>query len=128
MASVCQEYGLKPALDVLDLPKSTWYYHQQQKVPYDEKYQHLIPLLEEIARQHPEYGYRRTTVELHETYDEPVNHKVVKRLHQLWGLVLLRQARPPWPSGIRQAILAAGSRVNLVAQLTTIEAFPGSLH
>jgi hypothetical protein len=52
-------------------------------VAYPVKYAHLHAPLEEIARQHPEYGYRRTTSELHESYQQPVNHKVVLRLHQL---------------------------------------------
>ena len=52
---------------------------------------------------------------------EQVNHKVVQRLHQLWGLALLRTTRTPKPSGIRKIIVAAGSRVNIVAQLEKIE-------
>ena len=77
-------------------------------------------MLEEIARQHPEYGYRRTTTELQENYQEHVNHKVVQRLHQTWGLALLRTTRAPQPSGVRQIIVAAGDRANLLAQLKEI--------
>lgn len=121
VASVVGEYALSSALAALALPKSTWYYHQQQKVDYEEKYAHLRPTLEEIARQHPEYGYRRTTTELQETYQEQVNHKVVQRLHQTWGLALLRTTRAPQPSGIRQIIVAAGARINLLAQLEKVE-------
>ena len=120
IGSVIGEYSLSAALAALGLPKSTWYYHQQQKVDYEEKYAHLQPILEQIAREHPEYGYRRTTTELHEIYQEQVNHKVIQRLHQLWGLALLRTTRAPKPSGIRQVIVAAGSRVNIVAQLEEI--------
>lgn len=123
VASVCPEHELQPALDAVGLAKSTWYYHQKQKVSYTEKHGHLVPPLEEIARQHPEYGYRRATAELREAYGQLVNHKVVQRLHQLWGLSLLRQTRPPRPSGVRKAILAAGQRANLVAQLTEIQPF-----
>ena len=121
VASVIDGYSLSSALAALELPKSTWYYHQRQKVDYEEKYAHLRPMLEEIARQHPEYGYRRTTPELHENYQEQVNHKVVQRLHQLWSLALLRTTRTPQPSGIRKIIVAAGDRVNLLAQLDEIE-------
>jgi putative transposase len=121
VAAVVGEYSLSSALAALGLPKSTWFYHQRQKVDYEAKYAHLQPVLEEIARQHPEYGYRRTTTELHETYQEQVNHKVVQRLHQLWGLALLRRTRAPKPSGIRQIIVAAGDRVNRLAQLKEIE-------
>ncbi len=121
VASVIGEYSLSAALAAVELPKSTWYYHQRQKVDYGTKYAHLQPALEEIARQHTEYGYRRTTTELHETYQERVNHKVVQRLHQLWGLALLRTTRVPKPSGIRQVIVAAGNRVNVLAQMENIE-------
>jgi putative transposase len=121
VSSVVGEYSLSSALVAVELPKSTWYYHQRQKVDYVAKYAHLQSALEEIARQHTEYGYRRTTTELHETYQERVNHKVVQRLHQLWGLALLRTTRAPKPSGIRQVIVAAGTRVNVLAQIEDIE-------
>jgi putative transposase len=121
VTSVIGEYSLSAALAAVELPKSTWYYHQRQKVDYGTKYAHLQPALEEIARQHTEYGYRRTTTELHETYQERINHKVVQRLHQLWGLALLRTTRAPKPSGIRKVIVAAGTRVNILAQIEDIE-------
>jgi len=121
VSSVVGEYSLSSALVAVELPKSTWYYHQRQKVDYVAKYAHLQSALEEIARQHSEYGYRRTTTELHETYQERVNHKVVQRLHQIWGLALLRTTRVPKPSSIRQVIVAAGTRVNVLAQIEDIE-------
>jgi putative transposase len=121
VASVVGKYTLSSALTAVELPKSTWYYHQRQKVDYGAKYAHLQPALEEIARRHTEYGYRRTTTELHETYQKHVNHKVVQRLHQLWGLALLRATRTPKPSGIRRAIVAAGTRVNVLAQIVDVE-------
>jgi transposase InsO family protein len=121
--SVWQEHGLKGALAAVELPKATWYYHRNRKVSYEAKYEHLRPHLETVAREHPEYGYRRTTVELRETYGQRINHKVVQRLHRLWGLPLLRSTRPPKPSGIRQALIAAGGRVNLVAQREPIVLF-----
>jgi hypothetical protein len=34
----------------VDLPKSTWYYHRNEKVSYREKYAHLLPDLEAIAQ------------------------------------------------------------------------------
>lgn len=120
---VWENYGLKPALEAVDLPKSTWYYHRNQKVAYEEKYAHLHPVLETIAREHPEYGYRRVMVELREEYGYVVNHKVVQRLLRLWDLRLLRSTRAPKPSGVRQVIITAGGRVNLVAQLGQIGLF-----
>jgi transposase InsO family protein len=121
VASVVGEYSLSSVLTALELPKSTWYYHRRQKVDYEEKYAHLRPVLENIARQHPEYGYRRTTTELHENYREHVNHKVVQRLHRIWGLALLKTTHIPKPSGIRKIIVAAGDRINLLAQLDEVE-------
>lgn len=120
VSAVLGDYSLAAALAAVELAKSSGYYHRRQKVDYQEKYAHLQPTLEQIARQHPAYGYRRTTSELHQSYQQPVNHKVIQRLHQLWGLALLRTTRAPRPSGIRQVIVAAGLRVNLVAQLEVI--------
>lgn len=123
VAELREPFGLSAALSALELPKSTWYYHQNHKRSYAQKYAHLRPLLEQVARQHPAYGYRRTTVELHEQYDLHVSPEVVRRLHQLWDLRLLRRVQPPPPSGIRQAITAAGERANLVAGLAEIGLF-----
>jgi len=117
------EYGLTPALAALELPRSTWYYHRSHRVSYEEKYAHLRSLLEEIARKHPEYGYRRTTEELRKGFGLIINRKVVQRLHRLWDLALLRRTRIPKPSGIRRIITQAKGRVNLVAQLKVIELF-----
>lgn len=119
---VWEDYGLTSALAAVELCKSTWYYHQK-KVSYEQKYGYLRPILEEIAREHPAYGYRRTTSELRDNYGQVINHKVVQRLNQLWDLSLLRTTRAPQPSSIRKVILAAGDRVNLVAGLEQIKLF-----
>lgn len=123
VASVRDEYSLTAALAAVELPKSTWYYHQNQKVAYAEKYAHLRPILEQIARDHPEYGYRRTQKELAESYEYHYSREVVRQLHRLWELRLLRSTRPPQPSPVRQAITEAGERANLVAQLAEIGFF-----
>ena len=68
--SVRTEYGLTAALAALEIPKSSWYYHTQQKVSYEQKYAHLRPLLEKIARQHPAYGVLRITRELRDHYNQ----------------------------------------------------------
>ena len=115
--------GLPAVLAALGLPRSTWHYHQHQKVSYTDKYQDLRQPLETIARKHSEYCYRRTAVELREAYGCRVNHKVVQRLHQAWDLPLIRGTRPPKPSGIRRAIMAAGDRINLVTGKETIRPF-----
>jgi putative transposase len=120
---VLPEYDLVPALSAVGLPRATWYYHRAQPRSYAERYGHLREVLETIARAHPEYGYRRTTAELRETYGYALNHKVVQRLHQLWALPLLRTLRRPRPSGIHRAITTAGSRANLIVALGAIGPF-----
>jgi len=111
------DHPLPAVLSVLDLPRSTWYYHQPNRPSYAEKWAHLRQPLESIARRNPEYGYRRTTVELRERYGHDRSPKVVQRLHRLWDLPLLRSAKRPKPSGIRQAIRTAGNRANLLLDL-----------
>lgn len=118
--SVQAEFGLTPTLAVLGLPRATWYYRAAHPESYEQRHASLRPWLERIAREHPEYGYRRTTSELSERLGEPVNEKVVRRLHRCWGLPLLRQTQPPRPSGLRQAITAAGARANLLVPLEEV--------
>ena len=89
------------ALRVIGLPKTTWYYHQRHVHDYAEKYAYLRTPLERIARDHPEYSYRRTTVELPEQWKEPINHKVIQKLQKLWDLPLLFHTHHSRPSGIR---------------------------
>lgn len=84
--SVQNAYGLNFALSTVGLPKATWYYHQKQKVAYEEKHAHLRPVLEKIAREHPEYGVPRIMPELREESNLTVNHKVVERLLGGWDL------------------------------------------
>jgi putative transposase len=124
LAGEAQEsYGFPSVLAALELPRSTWYYHHSRGMSYTEKYKHLREPLETIAREHPEYGYRRTTPELREIYGYHLNHKVVQRLLQEWDLPLIRGTKRPKPSGIRQAIAAAGDRINLVAGKERIKPF-----
>jgi len=65
--AVKDRYGLNCALTAVGLPKSTWCYHQDDKVDYEEKYAHLRPILEAIARKYPEYGLPRIMVELRDS-------------------------------------------------------------
>jgi hypothetical protein len=37
VASVVDQYSLSLALTTVELPKSSWYYHQRQKVDYGAK-------------------------------------------------------------------------------------------
>jgi len=121
--SVKATYGLNLALDTVELPKSTWYYHRKQKVDYEEKYAHLRPVLEEIALNHPEYGVPRIMPELRDEYKVTVNHKVVERLLGTWDLSILRSTHRPRPSSIQRAITEAGGLANLVAQMEEIGLF-----
>jgi len=123
VASVQDTFGLNVALATVDLPKATWYYHQKHKVVYEEKYAWVMPILEEIARAHPEYGVPRILPELREIYAIDLNHKVIERLLKIWDLSLLRSTHPPRPSSIQQAITEAGERANLVAPLEKIGLF-----
>jgi putative transposase len=116
-------YGLNLTLTAIGLPKATWYYHQKRKVAYEEKYAYLFPILDEIARDHPEYGVPRIMPELHEEYHVDVNHKVVEHLLGIWDLSILRSTHRPRPSCVRKVILEAGERANLVAQMAEIGLF-----
>lgn len=88
-----------------------------------DKYGYLREALEQIARTHPEYGYRRVAVELQRAWGQPVNAKVVRRLHRLWDLPLLRTARRPRPSGIQRVLTTAGPLANLVERTSVIPVF-----
>ena len=118
-----QAYGLNRALAAVSLPKSSWYYHQKQKVAYQDRYADLLPILEEISRKHPEYGVPRIMPELREVYAIDVNHKVIERLLRIWDLIILRSTHPPKPSSVQQAVAKAGKYANLVAQMDKIGLF-----
>jgi putative transposase len=113
---------LGTVLDVVCLGRSTWYAQRQKQPPYGVRYAPLRAPLERIARTHPDYGYRRTTTELREADGVVINAKVVRRLHQLWDLPLLRRTHVPAPSALRRVITQAGPHANLVAGLTAIAA------
>ncbi len=121
--SVKDTYGLNLALAAADLPKATWYYHQNHKVAYEKKYAYLWPILEEIARAHPEYGVPRIMPELRDEHHIDVNHKVVERLLGIWDLSILRSTHRPRPSSVRKAVTEAGELANLVAQMEEIGFF-----
>jgi len=123
ISSVKDEYGLAPALRVLDLPRATWYYHEKQKISYEQKYAHIRPILEDVLREHPSYGIPRITPELRERYGRHINHKVIQELLHLWDLSMIRKAKKPRPSSIRQVILAAGDKANLVKSMPEIGLF-----
>ncbi|MBN2396125.1 MAG: hypothetical protein JXC36_06660 [Candidatus Atribacteria bacterium] len=102
-------------LKALGLSKKSWYYSQQRR-SYEEEYNYLRGPLLEISRDHPEYGYRRTAVELAEM-GYPINRKMVARLHNYWDLSLMRRAKRPKKSGVRVLLQKAGALINLAASL-----------
>lgn len=109
-----KDYGLNLTLAVVGLPKATWYYYQNQKVDFEKKYLYLKDDLFKIAREHSAYGKRRVADELREVYGHRVNHKVIAKLNQCWGLSLIKGIKKPKSSGITKAIKQAGSKANLV--------------
>ena len=116
-------YGLNLTLAAIDLPKSTWYYHQKHKVAYEDKYAELFPILEEIVRAHPEYGVPRIMPELCDEHHIDVNHKVVERLLGIWDLSILRSTHRPRPNSVQTVITEAGELANLVVQMDEIGLF-----
>jgi len=117
------KHSILVLLDVVGLPRSTWYYNIRERQSYAKKYSHFRDYLEQIAIDHSNYGYRRTTTELSLMAGRAVNHKVVQRLHKLWDLSILRSTKRPRPSGIRKVIHALGNLCNLVAEIDNPEPF-----
>jgi transposase InsO family protein len=76
----------------------------------------------EIARAHPEYGYRRTNAELRDRGIQ-VNKKVVARLHTAWDLAVIKRIRKPKASSLARLLKETGPRINLVANLSSIDDF-----
>jgi len=95
------QYGLNTCLAAIGLPKSTWYYWKDQKVSYEEKYEHLREPTVEIVRDHPAYGYRRIMPELQDR-GYPIGEFVVRKLLRCWDLALLRSIKKPKLSDPRQ--------------------------
>lgn len=114
---------LEPALRAVELPRSSWYYHKSEKVSYEEKYEWLRPLVEEIIAANPAYGVRRIKRELQEGYGHRVNHKVLRRLLKVWDLSLRQNVHRPKASGVRSAVKAVGCRADLVTGREDIAPF-----
>jgi transposase InsO family protein len=121
VAGALDEFGLNSALSAVLLPRSTWYYQIRQRRTYGQKYADLRHPLNDIAREHPEYGYRRVKTELQEAYGIDVCEEVVRRLHKEWSLALIRTIKPPKLSEVRRIITEVGGRCNLVAGMEKIE-------
>jgi len=109
-----ETYGLNMTLDAIGLPKSTWYYWNNQKVDYEEKYAHLREPLIDVLEDNPAYGYRRIEPELNER-GYSVGETVVRRVLSMWDLSLRRWSGRPRPSVPRTILAEGGNGMNLVA-------------
>ncbi len=118
-----EEMELGPALSAMELPRSTWYYHKNEKVSYREKYEWLQPLVQQIIADNPAYGVRRIQRELREEYDCRVNHKVLRRVLDMWDLSMKRKVHKGSQNGIKSAIRTAGSQADLVSGRENIDQF-----
>jgi putative transposase len=84
-----ESYPVGAACDLLELPRSTFYY---RPVVADESV--LETAIEEIAGQYPTYGTRRVTHQLRRTpYQMQVNRKHVRRIMAQKGLLRLQKRR-----------------------------------
>lgn len=94
-----QSYAIRLVCEVLDVPRSSYYY---QPVQRDER--ELKQAISDLAGQWPTYGYRRITAHLHREA-RPVNHKRVARLMRELGLQVVQRpksrltthSRHAWP-------------------------------
>lgn len=101
MKQTKEEYGLNEVLEATGLPKSTWYYHQNELVDFEEKYLHLKEPLLEIVKEHKSYGYRREKAKLEEV-GYSVGKEVIRKLNKLWGIPLMRKLTRPKSSEARK--------------------------
>jgi len=81
VSELAPTYGVSLACELLDLPRSSFYYQVEQSDESDCK-----DAIQEIAGQWPRYGYRRVTVQLRRDKQLVVNGKRVRRLMAEMGL------------------------------------------
>jgi hypothetical protein len=75
--------------EVMNLPRSTYYYKPKENKPDDSS---LPKRIEELVEEFHRYGYRRITAQLHRE-GIPVNHKKVLRLMRERGLLCNTRCR-----------------------------------
>ncbi len=71
------KYSIKMILDVLEIPKSTYYRWKYKNNEKDKVTQKVIEICEE---NNFTYGYRKITVLINQLSTVPVNHKSVQRI------------------------------------------------
>jgi transposase InsO family protein len=76
----------------MGLPRSSYYYRPESLSGKLKEDTDLRDRIEQIILEHPYYGYRRVTKELHRR-SVPVNHKRVLRLMRQEGLLCRRKKR-----------------------------------
>lgn len=81
MSELAPTYGVSLACELLDLPRSSFYYQVEESDESDCK-----DAIQEIAGQWPRYGYRRVTIQLRRDKQLVVNGKRVRRLMAEMGL------------------------------------------
>ncbi|MCI2923711.1 IS3 family transposase [Staphylococcus hominis] len=72
-------YSIKLILEVLNIPKSTYYRWKNKTYKNDNVTQKVIELCE---ANHYTYGYRKITALINQCYTSPINHKRVQRIMQ----------------------------------------------
>ncbi|WP_145421939.1 IS3 family transposase, partial [Staphylococcus hominis] len=73
------KYSIKLILEVLNIPKSTYYRWKNKTYKNDTVTQKVIELCE---ANHYTYGYRKITALINQCYTSPINHKRVQRIMQ----------------------------------------------
>jgi putative transposase len=106
------EASLRQCLKLLSLPRSSYYSHQHQRT-LTERHQKLKPILHELIKKNPAYGYRRLKSALRKQ-KVVINHKLLKKLLKAWGLSLPRKLKKKRKSGIEKILHELGPRVHLV--------------
>ena len=109
-------YGLNTCLAAIGLPKSTWYYHNKEKVSYRNKYSHLREPIMRVVREHSGYGYRRILPDLQEN-GYRVGEFVLRRSLNRLNLGLLRSVNKPKPSSPRSYLKQSSNGLNLVKDI-----------
>lgn len=73
------KYSIKLILEVLNIPKSTYYRWKNKTHKNDTVTQKVIEL---CKANHYTYGYRKITALINQCYTSPINHKRVQRIMQ----------------------------------------------
>lgn len=112
-----KELGVNQICKLLGISKYCYYYSQDKDSTLNKKYGSLKPKLEKIIKDNPAYGYPRLKKALKEKYDLTVNHKLLLKLLNLWGLSLKRKIKNKKKSLMQKILRYLESRANLLRRL-----------